>query len=497
MEESSGLMEKDHLVVKSGYNHRSHMLDLHSLERGATPPQFRPQQSYGSPRCYLCQKEGHFIRDCPSKKMMVSTNGSQQLKNEGNRPRVAGRVFAMSGAKVTESDNLIQGTCFIAGRCLKVLFDSGATHFFVSKLCVDDIGLPVRELHFELLVSTPVSEIVLTSVVCAECPIVVEGRRFKINLICIPLQGLDVILGMDWLSTNHILIDCGQKRLVFPENEKSVLISAHQIMTELRDGSKCFIILTQMKVEKGVEMHSIPVVSEFVDVFPEEIPGLPPKREVEFSIDFVPGAGPISTTPYRMSPAELSELKKQIEELLEKQFIQPSVSPWGAPVLLVKKKDESSRLCVDYRKLNKLTIKNKYPLPRIDDLMDQLSGATVFSKIDLRSGYHQILVKAKDVQKTAFKSRYGHYEYVVMPFGVTNAPAIFMDYMNRIFRHFLDKFVVVFIDDILIYSRTKEEHGEHLRSVLEILREKRLYAKLSKCEFWLEEENFLGHVISG
>ena len=179
--------------------------------------------------------------------MMVSTSGSQPLKNEGNRPRVPGRVFVMLGAKVTESDNLIQGTCFIAGRCLKVLFDSGATHSFVSKLCVDDIGLPVRELHFKLLVSTPASETVLISVVCAECPIVVERRRFKINLICLPLQGLDVILGMDWLSTNHILIDCGQKRLVFPENEKSVLISAHQVMTKLRDGSKCFVILIQRK----------------------------------------------------------------------------------------------------------------------------------------------------------------------------------------------------------------------------------------------------------
>jgi len=158
--------------------------------------------------------------------------------------------------------------------------------------------------------------------------------------------------------------------------------------------------------------------------------------------------------PYRMAPAELVELKKQIEELMEKQFIRPSTSPWGAPVLLVKKKDGSSRLCVDYRQLNKITIKNKYPLPRIDNLMDHLHGSSVFSKIDLWPGYHQILVKSDDVQKTAFRSRYGHYEYVVMPFGVTNAPAVFMDYMNRIFRSFLDKFVVVFIHDILIYSKT-------------------------------------------
>jgi len=213
-----------------------------------------------------------------------------------------------------------------------------------------------------------------------------------------------------------------------------------------------------MEVERGEATSVIPVVQDFGDVFPEEVPRLPPSTEVEFSIDLVPGTGPVSMAPYRMAPIELVELKKQIEELMEKQFIRPNTSPWGAPVLLVKKKDGSLRLCVDYRQLNKMTIKNKYPLPRIDDLMDQLHGSSVFSKIDLRSGYHQILVKVDDVQKTAFRSRYGHYEYVVMPFGMTNAPAVFMDYMNRIFRPFLDKFVVVFIDDILIYSRTQEEH---------------------------------------
>nr|ABD28305.1 RNA-directed DNA polymerase (Reverse transcriptase) [Medicago truncatula] len=206
---------------------------------------------------------------------------------------------------------------------------------------------------------------------------------------------------------------------------------------------------------------------------------------------------PVSMAPYRMSASELSELKKQLEDLLEKKFVRPSVSPWGAPVLLVKKKDGSMRLCIDYRQLNKVTIKNRYPLPRIDDLMDQLVGARVFSKIDLRSGYHQIKVKDEDMQKTAFRTRYGHYEYKVMPFGVTNAPGVFMEYMNRIFHAFLDRFVVVFIDDILIYSKTEEEHAEHLKIVLQVLKEKKLYAKLSKCEFWLKEVSFLGHVISG
>ncbi|KAL4341716.1 hypothetical protein GQ457_17G010330 [Hibiscus cannabinus] len=223
---------------------------------------------------------------------------------------------------------------------------------------------------------------------------------------------------------------------------------------------------------------------------------LPPIREVEFGIDVQPGTNPVSITPYRMAPIELKELKKQLQDLQDKGFIRPSSSPWGAPVLFVKKKDGTMRLCIDYRQLNKVTIKNKYPLPRIEDLFDQLKDAAVFSKIDLRSGYYQMRVKESDVPKTAFRTRYGHFEFLVMPFGLTNAPAAFMDLMNRVFKPYLDKFVVVFIDDILVYSRSKEEHVEHLRIVLQTLRERQLFAKFSKCEFWLSEVSFLGHVIS-
>ncbi|KAA0066469.1 pol protein [Cucumis melo var. makuwa] len=197
-----------------------------------------------------------------------------------------------------------------------------------------------------------------------------------------------------------------------------------------------------------------------------------------------------------MAPAELKELKVQLQELLDKGFIRPSVSPWGAPVLFVKKKDGSMRLCIDYRELNKATVKNRYPLPRIDDLFDQLQGATVFSKIDLRSGYHQLRIRDGDIPKTAFRSRYGHYEFVVVSFGLTNAPAVFMDLMNRVFKDFLDSFVIVFIDDILIYSKTEAEHEEHLHQVLETLQANKLYAKFSKCEFWLRKVTFLGHVVS-
>jgi len=402
----------------------------------------------------------------------------------------------MSGTEASDSGNLVMGSCMIAGSSCCVLYDSGATHSFVSNACVERLGLPVRELQCELAVSTSASGLVRTSSLCARLPVEVEGRRYRVNLICLHLQELEVILGIDWLSANRILIDCREKKLLFPDSEEHELVSSQGVMRELQDGAQCYMIFTLMEVERGETTSVIPVVQDFGDVFPEEVPGLPPSREVEFSIDLIPGTGPVSMAPYRMALAELVEVKKHIEDLMEKQFIRPNTSPWGAPVLLVKKKDGSSRMCVDYRQLNKMTIKNKYPLPRINDLMDQLHGSSVFSKIDLRSGYHQILVKADDVQKTAFRSRYGHYEYVVMPFGVTNAPAVFMDYMNRIFRPFLDKFVVVFIDDILIYSRTQEEHAEHLRLVLGVLREKQLYAKLSKCEFWMDEVQFLGHVIS-
>ena len=196
-----------------------------------------------------------------------------------------------------------------------------------------------------------------------------------------------------------------------------------------------------------------------------------------------------------MAPMELKELKLQLQELLEKGFIQPSVSPWGAPMLFVKKKDGTLQLCIDYRQLNKLIVKNKYLLPRIDDLFNQLKGASIFSKIDLRSGYHQLRIKDVDVHKTTFRMRYGHYEFLVMPFRLTNAPTAFMDLMNRVFRSYVDQFVVVFIDNILVYSKDREDHDTHLRVVLETLRKEQLYAKLSKCEFWLNEVSFLGHIV--
>jgi hypothetical protein len=228
------------------------------------------------------------------------------------------------------------------------------------------------------------------------------------------------------------------------------------------------VVLNQLDAASTMDVRT---VSEFLDVFPEELSGMSPDREIEFVIELVSGTAPIFKRPYRMTANQLAELKEQLQELLDKGYIHPNASPWGAPVIFVPKKDGTQRMCVDYRSLNQVTVKNKYPLPRIDDLFDQLKGACVFSKIDLRSGYHQLKIRATDIPKTAFFTRYGLYKYTVMSFGLTNAHAYFMYLMNKVFIEYLDKFIVVFIDYILIFSKNEEEHDEHIRLVLQKLRE--------------------------
>ena len=263
----------------------------------------------------------------------------------------------------------------------------------------------------------------------------------------------------------------------------SNVISAMQARCFLIKICEAFLALVLDSKRGQVNLEDILVIKEFPNVFPEELPGFPSEREVDLSIEVVQGTTPISRAPYHMAPTELKELKTQLQELLDKGFVRPSVSAWGAPVLFVKRKDGTLRMCIDYRQINKVTMKNKYPLPRIEDLFNQLKGASVFSKIDLRSGYYQLRVKDVNVPKIAFRTRYGHYEFLVMPFGLTNAPVAFMDLMNRVFHPYLDQFLVVFIDDILVYSKDAEEHEQHLKIVLQILREKRLFGKLSKCDF--------------
>ncbi|GKV02919.1 hypothetical protein SLEP1_g15296 [Rubroshorea leprosula] len=385
-----------------------------------------------------------------------STSQGAQKQSTGVRTRAQqARVQVMTHKEAAATD-VITGTLPVNSDYAHVLFDSGASHSFIARSYVLKRALPVDTSDLELHVDTPLGGVMTTREMCRTMDIYIDGRRLSASLFVLDISDFDIILGMDWLSKHFASIDCHRK----------------WAQKYLVNGCQGFLVSVTDASSVTSRLEDIPMVREFSDVFPEDLPGLPPDREVEFAIDLVLGTGPISKAPYHMAPAELKELKVQLEELLEKGFICLSVSPWGAPVLFVKKKDGSMRLCIDYRELNK-----------------------VFSKIDLRSGYHQLKIKPDDVPKTAFRTRYGHYEFIVMPFGLTNAPARFMDLMNRVFSKYLDKFVVVFIDDILIYSSSHTLHEKHLRTVLETLRSERLFAKF-KCEFWLDNVALLGHVVT-
>ncbi|GJT35164.1 putative reverse transcriptase domain-containing protein [Tanacetum coccineum] len=317
---------------------------------------------------------------------------------------------------------------------------------------------------------------------------------------------------MDWLAKYQAIIVCAEKIVRIPKRNETLIIhgdrsnqgnvtrlniiSCTKMQKYMEKGFSIFLAyVTAKEVEDKSEkkrLEDVPIVRDFPEVFPEDLPGLPPTRQVEFQIDSVPGAAPVARAPYRIAPSEMKELSEQLKELSDKGFIRPSSSPWGAPVLFVKKKDGSFRMCINYQELNKLTVKNRYPLPRIDDLFDQLQGSSVYSKIDLRSGYHQLRVREEDIPKTAFRTRFLPLQFSSYAVWFDKRTVRFHDLKNRVCKPYLDKFVIVFIDDILIYSKNKEEHEEHLKQILELLKKEELYAKFSKCEFWIPKVQFLG-----
>jgi hypothetical protein len=362
-----------------------------------------------------------------------------------------------------EAPDVVIGMFLINDTSVVVLFDSGASHSFISAAYVGKHNLPLALLRCQMIVSSPGGDMPSRQL-CPKVNLKIRGGvDFVANLIVLESKGIDVILQTDWLSKYKVLIDCAKKsvKMTTPEGKEMEFIA--ELVVTAKGVANCSMV-NQLDASQGSE---VPMVNEFPDVFPEELPGMPPDRDIEFMIELKPGTTPIYETPYRMATPELAELKEHIKELLEKGFIHPSSSQLGAPVIFVPKKDDTQRLCVDYRTLNEVTVKNKYPLPRIDDLFDQLRGACVFSKIDHRSGYHQLKIQECDIPKIAFVSRYGLYKYTVMSFGLTNAPAYFMYLMNNVFMEYLDKFVMAFIDDILVYSRSEEEHEEHLRLALQ------------------------------
>ena len=392
----------------------------------------------------------------------------------------------------------------------RILFDNGAEINYLSQRLAKTLRIPTRNAPR----SATFADGTTTSLQETITPVDIQFGDYFDSLpfaVC-PLASYDVILGKQWLSAHDPLISHRTNAITFEHRGKMVtinanlerhksLISASTFSRQIRRGTKAFALLLNPEDSGPSLPPSEPqikeILEEFKDVFPNELPnGLPPARSQDFKIELVPDAAPIKKGLYRLSTKETEELRSQLHDLLEKGFIQPSSSPWGSPILFVNKKDGGFRLCVDYRALNKVTVKNSYPLPRIDDIFDQLTGAKFFSKIDLRSGYHQIRLHKDSIPKTAFRTRYGLFEFTVLPFGLTNAPSTFMSLMNDVFHECLDKFVIIYLDDILIFSPTFEEHLHHLKTVLELLRRHKLYGKQSKCAFCLPSVEYLGHVLS-
>ncbi|GJS11616.1 putative reverse transcriptase domain-containing protein [Tanacetum coccineum] len=362
--------------------------------------------------------------------------------NQGNQAR--GRAFMLGAKEACQDLNVVTGTFTLNNHFATTLFDSGADYSFVSTTFVPLLGLEPNNLGFKYEIEIASGHLVEIDKVIKGCKLEIEGHAFNIDLIPFGHGSFDVIIGMDWLSNYKAEKVCYEKAVRIPLPDGKVL----RVLRE-RPEEKVRLLMSAMASDKKQE--EIVVVRDFPEL--------------------TPGATPVAKSPYRLAPSELEELSGQLKELQDKGFIRPSSSPWGAS--------------------------NRDPLPRIDDLFNQLQGSQFFSKIDLRSGYHQLRVHEDDIPKTAFRTRYGHFKFTVMPFGLTNAPTIFIDLMNRVCRPYLDKFVIVFIDDILIYSKTQEEHVEHLRLVLEFLKKEKLYAMFFKCEFWLREVQFLRHVING
>ncbi|GJR69525.1 putative reverse transcriptase domain-containing protein, partial [Tanacetum coccineum] len=378
--------------------------------------------------CYECGSTDHVRSTCPRlnrahepeenhPNQVAANNGGHGRVNQRNQAR--GRAFMLGTEEARQDPNIVTGTFTLNNHFSTTLFDSGADYSFVSTTFIPVLGIEPSELSFKYEIEIASGKLVEIDKVIKGCKIEIEGHVFDIDLIPFGHGSFDVIIET--------------------EEKERLLMSAKA---------------------SDKKQEEIVMVKDFPKVFPDDLSGLPPLREIEFRIELIHGAIPIAKSPYRLAPSELEDLSGQHKELQDKGFIRPSSSPWGAPVLFLKKKDGSFRMYIDYRELNKLTVKNRYPLHRIDDLFDQLQGSSFFSKIDLRSGYHQLRVHDDDILKTAFRTCYGHFEFTVMPFGLTNAPAVFMDLMNRVCRPYLDKFVIVFIEYILIYSKTREEHAE-------------------------------------
>ncbi|GJZ18562.1 putative reverse transcriptase domain-containing protein [Tanacetum coccineum] len=416
---------------------------------------------------------GHFKRECPKLK-----NNNNQGNRAGNVNAPA-KVYAVVRAGTNPDSNIVTGTFLLNKRYASILFDIGADRIFMSTAFSSQIDITPTALDHYYDVELADGRIIGLNTILRGCTLNILNHPFNIDLMPVELGSFDAIIGMDWLLKYQAIIVCAEKIVHIPWGNETLIVygegsnrgnedrlhiisytKTHEYMLK---GCPVFLANVTTKETKDKsekkQLEDVLIVRDFPDVSLRLVVVFL-TQQVEFQIDLIPGDAPVARAPYRLAPSEMKELSEKLKELSNKGFIRPSSSPWGAPVLFVKKKDGSLRMCIDYRELNKLTVKNRYPLPRIDDLFD-----------------HQLRVREEDIPKTAFRTRYGHYEFQVMSFGLTNAPAVFMDLMNRLCKLFLDKFVIVFIDDILIYSKNKKEHEEHLKAVLELLKKEKLHSR--------------------
>nr|GEV53290.1 hypothetical protein [Tanacetum cinerariifolium] len=405
-------------------------------------------------KCHKCNKVGHFARNCRS-----SGNANVASAQRDGWVYAVGNAKKNGNVPVNPNSNVITGTFLLNNRYASILFDTGADRSFISIVFSSLVNIDPTPLGSSYDVKLADGKIVGIDTIILGCTINFQNHPFNIDLMPVELGSFDVIIGMDWLRRCHAVIVCdeklvripyGNETLTFCGNESNneresrlAVISCSKAQEYMAKGCQIFMAQISAKKEEDKseekQLKDVPIIQDFLEVFPEDLPGLPPARPVEFQIDQIPGAAPVARAPYQLAPSEMKELSEQLQELSDKGFIRPSSWPWGAPVLFVKKKDGSFRI--------------------------------IYSKIDLRSSYHQLRVREQDIPKTAFRTCYGHYEFQVMPFGLTNAPAVFIDLMNLVCKPYLDKFVIVFIDDIRIYSKDEKEYEEHLKAILELLKE--------------------------
>ncbi|CAM8968817.1 unnamed protein product [Rhodiola kirilowii] len=414
----------------------------------------------------------------------------------------------------------------IYGKPIVVLVDGGSTHNFMQTRIARFLQLPVEpSQHMQVTVGN--GDSLHCEGACNGVPLSMGGQSFEVSLHLLPIYGADLVLGVQWLAdVGPVLFDYKALWLSFVHNGTQLKLHglsrpslAQMTLRQIQRLTHTCASASMFHLIATVSPEPLHTTNPSLPVLPPDIPppysddlntllrqfqatflppkGLPPHRNSDHRINLSPGAAPVNVRPYRYPHFQKTEIERLITEMLAEGIIRPSSSPFSSPVLLVKKKDGSWRFCVDYRALNAVTIRDRFPIPTVDELLDELHGATIFSKLDLRSGYHQLRMHHEDIHKTAFRTHEGHYEFLVMPFGLSNAPSSFQAEMNSIFRHLLRKTVLVFFDDILVYSKSWPDHVRHLHEVLQILQLNSFYAKPSKCDLARSSLAYLGHIISG